>query len=55
VDVVLLDRPSELSLGAGEGSLGPTTAALANAFANATGRRIRELPMTPERVKRALA
>jgi hypothetical protein len=53
--VVLLNRPSELSLGAGEGSLGPTTAALANAFANATGRRLRELPMTPERVKRALA
>jgi CO/xanthine dehydrogenase Mo-binding subunit len=46
---------SDPSLGAGEGSLPPTSAALANAFAHASGRRIRELPMTPERVKAALA
>ena len=37
------------------GSQGPTVAAIANAFANATGTRIRELPLTPERVKVALA
>ena len=54
IDVVLMNR-SEPSLGAGEGSLPPTSAALANAFAHATGRRIRLLPMTPERVKAALA
>jgi nicotinate dehydrogenase subunit B len=54
VEIVLMDR-SDPSLGAGEGSLPPTSAALANAFANATGHRIRELPMTPERVKASLS
>ena len=38
----------------GEGSQGPAAAAVANAFASATGRRIRDLPLNPERVKAAL-
>jgi len=42
IDIVLMQR-SDPSLGAGEGSLPPTSAALANAFAHATGRRLREL------------
>jgi CO/xanthine dehydrogenase Mo-binding subunit len=50
IEVILMDR-SNPSLGAGEGSLPPTSAALANAFAHATGHRLRELPTTPERVK----
>lgn len=54
IDLVLMQR-SDPSLGAGEGSLPPTSAALANAFAHATGRRLRELPMTPERVKASLS
>jgi nicotinate dehydrogenase subunit B len=54
VEVILMDR-GDPSLGAGEGSLPPTSAALANAFAHATGRRLRELPMTPERVKASLS
>jgi nicotinate dehydrogenase subunit B len=54
IDIVLMRR-SDPSFGAGEGSLPPTSAALANAFAHATGRRLRELPMTPERVKAALS
>jgi CO/xanthine dehydrogenase Mo-binding subunit len=54
IEVVLMDR-SDPSLGAGEGSLPPTSAALANAFAHATGRRLRELPLTPERVKASLS
>jgi len=54
VDVVLLDRPTERSLGTGEGSQGPTVAAIANAIANATGARLRDLPFTPQRVKTAL-
>ncbi len=54
VTTVLLNRPNERSLGAGEAAQGPTAAAIANAFAAATGRRIRELPLTPERVKLAL-
>jgi nicotinate dehydrogenase subunit B len=55
VETVLIDRPNERALGAGEAAQGPTAAAIANAFAAATGRRIRELPLTPERVKAAIA
>jgi nicotinate dehydrogenase subunit B len=55
VQVELINRPDERPLGVGEGSQGPTAAAIANAFANATGRRLRELPLTPERVLKALA
>jgi CO/xanthine dehydrogenase Mo-binding subunit len=54
VEIVLLDRPGEKSLGCGEGSQGPTVAAIANAIANATGTRLRDLPFTPERVKAAI-
>jgi CO/xanthine dehydrogenase Mo-binding subunit len=54
MEVVIVDRPNEDSLGAGEATVGPASAALANAFANATGKRVRHLPMTPERVKEAL-
>ena len=53
VEVALINRPAERSLGAGEGSQGPTAAAIANAFAHATGKRIRDLPFHPERVKAA--
>jgi len=54
VEVALIDRPDEKSLGAGEASQGPMAAAIANAFVNATGRRLRDLPFTPERVQAAL-
>jgi len=54
VEVSLIDRPEERPLGVGEGSQGPTAAAIANAFANATGKRLRDLPFTPERVKALL-
>ncbi len=55
IDVVLIDRPGEPWLGAGEAASGPTAAAIANAVAHATGARIRDLPLTPERVKAALS
>jgi CO/xanthine dehydrogenase Mo-binding subunit len=54
VEVALIDRPKERALGAGEGSQGPTVAAIANAFAHATGRRVRDLPFHAARVKAAL-
>jgi nicotinate dehydrogenase subunit B len=54
VEIEVINRPNERPLGAGEGSQGPAVAAIANAFAAATGKRIRELPMSPERVKAAL-
>ncbi len=55
LQVEIINRPDERPLGVGEGSQGPTVAAIANAFANATGRRLRDLPLTPDRVKKALA
>jgi CO/xanthine dehydrogenase Mo-binding subunit len=55
VEVVLLNRPQERFLGVGEGSQGPTAAAIANAVAHATGKRLRALPFTAERVRQALA
>jgi CO/xanthine dehydrogenase Mo-binding subunit len=55
VEVELIDRPEERSLGAGEAAQGPAGAAIANAFAAATGKRLRDLPLTPARVKAALA
>jgi CO/xanthine dehydrogenase Mo-binding subunit len=54
VTVELIDRPNERPLGAGEASSGPTAGAIANAFAAATGRRLRDLPLDPARVKAAL-
>ncbi len=40
--------------GIGEPPVGPPAAAVANAIEDATGVRITELPITPERVARAL-
>ena len=54
VTVELIDRQSEHSLGAGECAHGPMVAAIANGFAHATGRRLRDLPFSPARVKAAL-
>jgi CO/xanthine dehydrogenase Mo-binding subunit len=55
VEVALINRPEERPLGVGEGAQGPMAAAIANAFAQATGRRLRDLPLTAERVKARLA
>jgi xanthine dehydrogenase YagR molybdenum-binding subunit len=59
IDVVLLEeyrgRTSTDASGIGEPATVPTAAAIANAVYNAIGVRIRELPMTPARVLRALA
>jgi CO/xanthine dehydrogenase Mo-binding subunit len=42
------------SRGAGECMMGPTAAAIANALHHALGVRVRELPLTPERILRAI-
>jgi CO/xanthine dehydrogenase Mo-binding subunit len=55
IEVLLLNQPNAPFLGVGEGAQGPAAAAIANAIAQATGRRLRALPLTPERVKLALA
>jgi CO/xanthine dehydrogenase Mo-binding subunit len=53
VDVELM--PShEAWLGAGEGSLGPTAAAIGNAVFDALGVRVRDLPLTPEHIVAAI-
>jgi CO/xanthine dehydrogenase Mo-binding subunit len=54
VDVVLLDRPGEPALGAGEASIGPTAAAIGNALAAAIGVRVRALPLTRENIVAAI-
>jgi CO/xanthine dehydrogenase Mo-binding subunit len=41
-------------VGAGEAAQGPTAAAIANAVENALGVRVRELPLTPERIVAAI-
>jgi len=55
VEVLLLNQPDAPFLGVGEGSQGPAAAAIANAIADATGRRLRALPFTPARVKLSLS
>jgi CO/xanthine dehydrogenase Mo-binding subunit len=54
VEVHVVDRPGTPYLGTGEAGQGPTAAALANAVADATGVRIRELPLSAARVKAAI-
>jgi CO/xanthine dehydrogenase Mo-binding subunit len=41
-------------MGAGEASIGPASAAIANAIYDAVGVRLREIPFLPERVKAQL-
>jgi nicotinate dehydrogenase subunit B len=55
IETVLIDRPGEPYLGAGEATQGPTAAAVANAVRNALGIRLYDLPFTPERVRAAVA
>jgi len=54
IEVMLMPRPGEPPLGAGEASSVPGTAAIANAIFDATGVRFREPPFTPEIVRAAL-
>jgi CO/xanthine dehydrogenase Mo-binding subunit len=55
IDVHLIDRPGKPFLGIGEASQGPTAAAIANAVADATGVRIRDLPLDRARLRGALS
>lgn len=54
VDVRLMPRPCDPSLGVGEAAQGPTAAAIGNAVTNALGVRVRDLPLTPERIRAQL-
>jgi len=55
VEVELVDRPELPAVGAGEAAQGPTAAAIANAVAHALGLRIRDLPLTHERIAAAIS
>jgi CO/xanthine dehydrogenase Mo-binding subunit len=54
VEVSLLQHPHEPPLGAGEIAHGPTAAALANAIHNALSVRVREMPLTKDRILAAM-
>jgi len=54
ITTVLINRPELRSSGAGEPATAPVPAAIANAFFDATGKRIRTMPMTPARVRAVL-
>jgi nicotinate dehydrogenase subunit B len=54
VMVRVIDAPGEAEVGAGEVAQGPVAGAIGNAVADAAGARVRDLPLTRERVARAI-
>ncbi|MGB8215339.1 MAG: molybdopterin cofactor-binding domain-containing protein [Anaerolineales bacterium] len=54
IETIILETPGARPTGCGEPPVGPIAPAIANAFFSLTGVRLRQLPMTPERVKNAL-
>jgi CO/xanthine dehydrogenase Mo-binding subunit len=51
---VIVQRTDQIPIGVGEPATTPMASAIANAFFDATGVRIREAPMTPARVRATL-
>ncbi|MBO9561651.1 MAG: xanthine dehydrogenase family protein molybdopterin-binding subunit [Niastella sp.] len=49
-EVFVINKTGLPPLGAGEAAQGPTAAAIANAIFNATGSRLRELPLKPAKI-----
>jgi nicotinate dehydrogenase subunit B len=54
VTVRVLDAPGEAEVGAGEVAQGPVAGAIGNAVADAVGVRVRDLPLTRERITQAI-
>jgi CO/xanthine dehydrogenase Mo-binding subunit len=54
IDVHIINRPGQPFLGSGETGQGPAAASIANAITNATGKRLRDLPLTRKRIKDAI-
>jgi nicotinate dehydrogenase subunit B len=54
-EIALINRPEIPAAGAGEGTARGVCGAVANAFFDATGVRMRKAPLSPEHVKTALA
>lgn len=55
IETIIVDEPNRKPSGTGEAPIGPIAAAIGNAFFALTGVRLRQLPMTPQRVLAALA
>ncbi len=55
IEAELVDGAGNPTLGVGECSCGPTAAAVGNAVAHALGVRIHDMPLTRERILKALA
>ena len=53
VQVKVIDRPEQKSLGAGEATNGPVSAAIANAVFNALDVRVRHMPFTMDAITKA--
>src|SRR3984957_9283228 len=54
IEVHIINRPGQPFLGSGETGQGPAAASIANAIANATGKRLRDLPLTRKKIKDAI-
>jgi nicotinate dehydrogenase subunit B len=54
VMVHIINRPGQPFLGSGETAQGPAAASIANAIASATGKRLRDLPLTRKKIKDAI-
>jgi nicotinate dehydrogenase subunit B len=54
IDIELINTKDEAPLGVGEATAGPTAAAIGNAVSHALGARIRDLPLTRERIMATL-
>jgi nicotinate dehydrogenase subunit B len=50
IEVHVINRPEAPPMGAGEAAMGPVAAAIANAIFDATGSRIRDLPLRSEKI-----
>ncbi|USU19123.1 xanthine dehydrogenase family protein molybdopterin-binding subunit [Paraburkholderia fungorum] len=54
INVHLIDRPGAPFLGAAEASMGPTAGALGNALFDATGKRLRDMPLGGDGLRRQI-
>ncbi|MGZ3662866.1 MAG: molybdopterin cofactor-binding domain-containing protein [Ktedonobacterales bacterium] len=54
IEIVLINRPDQPAVGAGEPATITTAPAVANAIYTATGARVRQVPFTPARIRAAL-
>jgi nicotinate dehydrogenase subunit B len=54
ISTEIIHAPDEPTLGMGECTFGPTAAAIGNAVAHALGARVRDMPLTRERIAAAL-